>query len=322
MGFDEISNCPAAWLEMSRNPDERLNTWGLGECLVSPQKKADGFKSGYWELMKAVQPGDIVFHLTGVGAGARFSATSIAASSCETTGDVPYGINNTYRVELEQYVELPTQKLLSQVFEERHQALFEYFQENKKRPLAQKELLFYVYQSRRLQCQNGAYLTPLSTRLVEILFEMQIRASQTQYEVATSAATGTAYAQIARRVGQRGFSNNVKANFGHRCCFPGCEVNDSRFLIGAHIARWADNIKLRGDTSNGLCLCVLHDKAFEIGAFTLSSRHEIVLPADGRNRGWLENALLLAGGKPIKTSNILPSLEALNVHWIMHGYQR
>lgn len=66
--------------------------------------------------------------------------------------------------------------------------------------------------------------------------------------------------QIKARVGHARFSTNVKNNYNNRCCFPECRISDSDFLVASYIARWADNREKRGDTSNALCLCPIHDK--------------------------------------------------------------
>ena len=47
-------------------------------------------------------------------------------------------------------------------------------------------------------------------------------------------------------------------------------------MVGSHIARWADNEELRGNTDNGLCLFLQHNRAFEKGFYTLNS--ELKLP--------------------------------------------
>lgn len=75
-----------------------------------------------------------------------------------------------------------------------------------------------------------------------------------QDNVIVSIETGLQLSSIRTRLGQ--------------ARFPDCDVSDPRFLIGSHIARWADNEKLRGNLGNGLCLCLIHDKAFEVGLYT------------------------------------------------------
>jgi len=83
--------------------------------------------------------------------------------------------------------------------------------------------------------------------------------------------TGERILELRSRSGQSAFSLAVRENYDFKCCFPYCQVLDSQFLIGAHIARWVDAPELRGSLENGLCLCLMHDKAFEVGMFTVSS---------------------------------------------------
>jgi hypothetical protein len=199
-------------------------------------------------------------------------------------------------------------------------ALLVYFSENKSKKPKAKERLFYVLQAGRLQCLNGAYLSFLSDRLVEILFGFHADTTAAEVVIQTSAPVGTALRSAAVRVGQQKFSENVKANFSGRCCFPDCPVSDSRFLIGAHIARWTDVAELRGKTENGLCLCVFHDRAFEIGAFVFDQDLKVELHKCDNNAEWVQKLISYGVGKPIKTSTIVPTTEILSHHWKRHGF--
>jgi HNH endonuclease len=117
------------------------------------------------------------------------------------------------------------------------------------------------------------------------------------------------------RVGQDAFSRAVRANYGHRCCFPGCEVDHDSLLVGAHIARWADSAASRGEVSNGLCLCGLHDKAFETRLFTLTDDFRVVVnPRKASRSKWVESQLRQAEGLQIRLGKIRPSLIAIREH--------
>jgi hypothetical protein len=121
------------------------------------------------------------------------------------------------------------------------------------------------------------------------------------------------------RVGQDAFSRAVRDNYGHRCCFPGCEVDHDALLVGAHIARWSDSPESRGDLSNGLCLCVLHDKAFECGFFTLTD--DLCVEIDSTKSGssvWAKSELNRAAGRQIKLPRLMPSLDAIRQHRARH----
>jgi hypothetical protein len=271
--------------------------------------------------MRDVQPGDVVFHLCGKSGKAAFTGFSIAASSCVRLDQSPYGPERLYRVDLREHQPFPEALPLSTVFSAHDKDLRNYFWKNRGAGAA-KERLFYVVQDGRLQCLNGAYLSYLSDRLLDLLFSIQVTTtSGTSRAVAAATSTGTVLAEAAQRVGHQGFSRNVKANYANRCCFPGCTVDDSRFLIGAHIARWSDVPALRGETSNGLCLCLVHDKAFEVGAFTFNASQEVVLGGAELCGPWLSGTLASAAGQRIRAVAIPPSFEALSHHWHAHGFE-
>jgi putative restriction endonuclease len=94
-------------------------------------------------------------------------------------------------------------------------------------------------------------------------------------------------------------------------------VSDPRFLVASHIARWSDNEALRGHLGNGLCFCLLHDRAFEIGIFTLDERFRVFIHPKERNADSpIVRALLSHHGQQISLAEIVPSEDALLEHWI------
>lgn len=306
---------------MSRDPNDRPAGWGVGECLWSPRRNEIGRPWAFWETMREVQPGDVIFHLCGKSGKAAFVGFSTAASSCLSIDDGPSGPQELYRVELSGFVAFPQPLVLNDAFAASDEALRGYFESNRQAGAA-KERLFYVVQAGRLQCLNGAYLSFLSDQLLSLLFGVEARTTaSSSTAIAKSTATGVILREAAVRVGQQGFARNVKKNYGYRCCFPGCTVDDPRFLVGAHIARWADNAALRGETSNGFCFCLLHDRAFEVGAFTFDAGHRVVVRDQDPPNSWLVGLLESAIGKCLSTTTpVSPSADALAHHWASHGY--
>jgi len=67
---------------------------------------------------------------------------------------------------------------------------------------------------------------------------------------------------------QRAWSDRVKNNYGYVCAM--CNVATPDFLIGSHIVPVGKDKENRMNPSNGLCLCVLHDRAFDKGYVTVS----------------------------------------------------
>ncbi|WP_224249979.1 HNH endonuclease [Hyalangium gracile] len=59
------------------------------------------------------------------------------------------------------------------------------------------------------------------------------------------------------------FAAKIKANYGAACAM--CGITEQDFLVAGHIVAWSEDEKNRLNPANGLCLCVLHDRAFERG---------------------------------------------------------
>lgn len=85
---------------------------------------------------------------------------------------------------------------------------------------------------------------------------------------------------LARR-GQGPFRDRVLANYRRQCAV--CELRPATpraaglFLRAGHIRPWTDaNDHQRLDPANGLSLCVVHDRAFEGGLFTLAENLAVV----------------------------------------------
>jgi predicted restriction endonuclease len=78
------------------------------------------------------------------------------------------------------------------------------------------------------------------------------------YKVADSFVTAKT-----RGSAQRAFAEAVKNNYGFRCAITG--IQSREFLVAAHIVPWSEDQSIRLDPSNGICLSVLMDRAFEKG---------------------------------------------------------
>ena len=78
------------------------------------------------------------------------------------------------------------------------------------------------------------------------------------YSVADSSATTKT-----RGSAQRAFAKAVKSNYDYRCAITGIATGD--FLVASHIVPWSEDQSIRLDPSNGICLSLLIDRAFEKG---------------------------------------------------------
>ena len=256
------------WLEMSRDQTHGGENWGFTKNLWAPTRKqhaagTEGSKWGFWETLTQVRPGDSVLHLRGVGDEAAFVGYSTAETRVIETSQRPpspgqWGYSSRfYRVWLRDYVPLPNAISLRGSFTDRESALRDYFYDNKAKAPGMKKRIFYVVQRSRIQCLNGAYLSELDDELAGILLGPDYQEPLSLVSGASRLDTATAQRirELKTRVGQQDFSASVRQNYGHRCCFPECRVSENAFLVGAHIARWADVPELRGLPRRPLAIC-------------------------------------------------------------------
>ena len=308
------------WLEMSRDEVHGGGSWAFGQSLWSPARKKNNTSWAFWDTLLRVETHDPVLHLRGKDKSAAFVGISTAAADGFETADRPpdpgeWGYAQSFfRVPLRDFTPLEAPLMLRDVFSRHDAELRSYFLQNK--TAASKERLFYVIQADRLQCLNGAYLSEASSDLARLLLERPVAVHQSSLDIAREARTNERLREVLTRVGQREFSDLVRKNYGTQCCFPGCDVKEWTFLRGSHIARWADAPELRGDVTNGLCLCLMHDQAFERGLFTVDLDLNVWVDPDKASQSpWADAHLLPHQGQQLRVGMVAPSEEALLQHW-------
>ncbi len=311
------------YLEMSRDKVHGGGTWAFPKCLWAPVEKQGGGSWTFWTKILQVTPGDTIIHLRGVPPDAAFVGYSTATGDGFETGRRPpqpgkwdYS-ERFFRADLEGFTPFHEAINLDDLFQQKRIALEDYFDRNKSRG-RDKANIFYVRQSGRLQCLNGAYLSDVDEDLLSVLFGSEdATVASGAGDPVVSVATGSQIRTVRARLGQKKFSDQVRRNYGNRCCFPGCSISDPRFLVGAHITRWTDNEELRGHPGNGLCLCLVHDRAFELGLFTLDEQHRVfVNPKEQESASEIARDLKAHNGEPISDGEVKPLDDALLEHWI------
>jgi len=85
----------------------------------------------------------------------------------------------------------------------------------------------------------------------------------------------TREALVRVRINQGFFRAAVLAAYGGRCCITGLSI--SKLLNASHIVPWSVDSKNRTNPSNGLCLNVLHDRAFDGGLLTVTPELKVRL---------------------------------------------
>lgn len=308
---------------MSRDEAHGGGTWAFTNCVWAPAEKRGGGTWPFWSKVLDVRQGDTVIHLRGKTGDAHFVGYSTASGDGFRTTRRPPDpeewdyASAFYRADLAGFVPFHQPVRLSDVFQARHSQLAAYFDSNRGRKSGRLNI-FFVRQAGRLQCLNGAYLSDVDDALLTALFGLGgDRVSEAGRGSLVSIQTGTQIAVVHSRLGQSRFSSAIKDLYGNRCCFPGCDMTDPRFLVGSHIARWSDNEELRGHMGNGLCLCLQHDKAFEIGLFTLDEEYRVyVNPRERDSHSPVVRELVAHHGEQIALADVRPLDDALLEHWI------
>lgn len=114
-----------------------------------------------------------------------------------------------------------------------------------------------------------------------------------------------------QRVGQDKLRSYILEAYNHECAL--CEINKHDLLICSHIIPWRIDEKNRLNPKNAICLCILHDKLFDKGYFSLNNKYEIVytVKTDVMVKSFLKD---LSFKIPLKS---LPDKELLKQHSIL-----
>jgi len=134
--------------------------------------------------------------------------------------------------------------------------------------------------------------------LLPVLPQEEVPATQAPLWIPPTGPTATPRTIMARRV-QSFFRRTVLASYAEQCCV--CGIDLLPLLVASHIIPWARREDTRTDPQNGLCLCALHDRAFDNGLLGITPQYEVVVsPLLARSRAaWTQTALRDFAGHPI-----------------------
>lgn len=124
-------------------------------------------------------------------------------------------------------------------------------------------------------------------------------------------------ALVKQRVNQSFFRRRVLTAYENKCCITGLAI--PQLLVAGHIVPWSQDIPNRLNPKNGLCLNMIHDKAFDRGLmwidneFTIHYSDELKesskKPSEASS--WLQQ---FEGRKLLLPKNFSPSSELLETH--------
>lgn len=122
--------------------------------------------------------------------------------------------------------------------------------------------------------------------------------------------------RVKTRVNQNFFRQVILNNYLTRCSI--CNLNIPDLLIAGHIIPWSVNPKERMNPENGICLCALHDKAFEVGLIGIDTTYKILLSnelREYRNEGFYKTYFDSFRDKQINLpGKFLPRFDFLEYH--------
>jgi putative restriction endonuclease len=78
---------------------------------------------------------------------------------------------------------------------------------------------------------------------------------------------------VKTRVNQSLFRKVIIGNYYSSCAV--CKVDIPDLLIASHILKWSKEEKERLNPRNGICLCSVHDRAFELGYLGIDEEYKI-----------------------------------------------
>lgn len=78
---------------------------------------------------------------------------------------------------------------------------------------------------------------------------------------------------VKTRVNQSLFRRIILNNYSNTCAV--CSLNIEQLVVASHILKWSENQKERLNPENGLCLCNIHDKSFELGYIGITADYQL-----------------------------------------------
>ena len=120
---------------------------------------------------------------------------------------------------------------------------------------------------------------------------------------------------VMQRKKQSFFRKAVLNSYQSRCCMSG--VTEPKLLIASHIVPWRADEKNRLNPSNGLCLSVIHDKAFDQGLIGLSDSLSIVVSSrlkKSKDSFTISNLLALEGQQIQLPERFAPDMSFIQWH--------
>lgn len=148
----------------------------------------------------------------------------------------------------------------------------------------------------RFQNNWDGEISSVADQLVAIT---DIKSEELNTELPLSIDT-TRRAEVEVRKKQYIFRRMVLSSYVSVCCMSG--LSEPRLLVASHIMPWNRSNENRLNPKNGLCLSVLHDKAYDRGLLTVLPDYSIVVSSEIsklRDDKFIQETLISCHGKQI-----------------------
>lgn len=125
----------------------------------------------------------------------------------------------------------------------------------------------------------------------------------------------TKKAHVEIRTKQHLFRRMVLSNYSTACCISG--LTDPCLLVASHIVPWKTSKQDRLNPRNGLCLSVLHDRAYDRGLLTVLPDYTIAVSSHLKKSkdDFIQSTLVACHGKEIALpQKFHPNPELLEWH--------
>jgi len=122
--------------------------------------------------------------------------------------------------------------------------------------------------------------------------------------------------EVRVRLVQGFFRRTVLASYAECCAI--CGIRPGSLLTASHIIPWSESEARRADPTNGLCLCALHDRAFDRGLIALDEKMRVLVSSRLRvpdpSQVHREALLVIEGTDLHKPTRFAPDEQAVAWH--------
>ena len=135
--------------------------------------------------------------------------------------------------------------------------IYNEFQENWDELIFESELILAKYQNQNIQ---------------DVYFEKE-EINKINADILLGKEGFDVHRLVKTRVNQSIFRKIIINNYSNSCAICGLDIE--KLLVASHILKWSENYEQRLNPENGICLCSIHDKAFEVGYIGIKEDYKI-----------------------------------------------